>query len=290
MEELLKIVELLLRGLFVGALYALVASGLSLIFGVMRVINLAHGELLMLGGYATYFLSISLGLNPILAMVISMPILFLFGMLIQRGLIERVVGQPELSSLLLTFGLSIVLWNLAQIAFTTNLRGITYLAEPVKLFGAYFAGNSFLILAVSFILAVGLFLFLKFSPWGQAIRAVSQNPEMAQVCGIDVRVVRMVSFGIGTALAAAAGALVAVNYTIFPAVGHQYILKAFAIVILGGLGSVLGAFIGALILGFIESLGTYYLNAQIALLIAYSLIVVLLVVRPTGLFGTEDAG
>jgi branched-chain amino acid transport system permease protein len=288
MEEIVKIVELLLRGLFVGALYALVASGLSLMFGVMRVINLAHGEFLMLGGYATYFLSTGLGLNPIVAMVLAMPVLFLFGMLIQRGLIERVVGQPELSSLLLTFGISIVIWNLAQVSFTTNLRGITYLAEPVRIFGAYFAGNSLLILVVSAILALGLFLFLKFSSWGQAIRAVSQNPEMAQVCGIDVRVIRMVSFGIGTALAAAAGALVAVNYTIFPAVGQHYILKAFAIVILGGLGSVLGAFIGAIILGLVESFGTYYLNAQVALLIAYSLIVVLLVVRPTGLFGTED--
>jgi len=288
MDELLKIIELMLRGLFVGALYALVASGLSLIFGVMRVINLAHGEMLMLGGYVTYFLWDILGINPIVAMVLAMPLLFLMGVGLQRGLIERVIGQPELSSLLLTFGISIVLWNLAQIAFTTNLKGITYLAEPVRIFGAYFAGNSLLILATSAVLALGLFLFLKFTPWGQAIRAVSQNPEMAQVCGIDVRAVRMMSFGIGAALAAAAGALVAVNFTIFPAVGHLYILKAFVIVILGGLGSVLGAFVGALILGLIESFGTYYLNAQIALLIAYSLIVVLLVVRPTGLFGTED--
>lgn len=216
MAELLNIFEFALRGLLIGSLYALMASGLSLIFGVMRVINVAHGDLLMLGGYVAFFTWAWTPLNPIATLIVGLPLMFTFGVLIQRLLIERVIGRPELSSLMLTFGISVVLWNVAQALFSPDPRGIPYLFDPIEIFGRYFAKNSLVIFGTSLAIALLLFLFLKGTSWGKAIRAVSQNYEMAQVCGIDARKIRMLSFGIGSALAAAAGAFVPIHFSLFP--------------------------------------------------------------------------
>ena len=276
MAELLNIFEFALRGLFIGSLYALMASGLSLIFGVMRVINVAHGDFLMLGGYVAFFTWSWTQLNPIATLLVGMPLMFLFGMLIQRLLIERVIGRPQLSSLMLTFGISVVLWNVTQALFSPDPRGIPYLFEPIEIFGKYFAKNSLVIFGTSSAIALLLFLFM---------RAVSQNYEMAQVCGIDARKIRMLSFGLGSALAAAAGAFVPIHFSLFPGVGQEYILKAFAVVVLGGLGSLPGAFVGGLLLGMVESLITFYLNVHLAYLMFYATIVLVLLVRPGGLFG-----
>ncbi|MBI4337924.1 MAG: branched-chain amino acid ABC transporter permease [Chloroflexi bacterium] len=287
MDQFLLVVEVVLRGLFLGMLYALLASGLSMVFGVMRVVNFAHGEFLMLGGFLAYFLW-SLGhVNPLLTIVIVMPVMFVAGMVVQRLLVERVVGKPVLSSLLLTFGISIVLMNLAQYFFTTNLRGIPYMGEPAQLLGASYARYTLLSFGIGGVLGTVLFSFLRFTSWGKAIRATSQNAEVAMACGIDVRRVRMVSFAVGAALAGAAGVLAAITSAVYPAIGSIIILRAFAVVVLGGLGSIGGALLGALLIGVAESAGTFYLSAEVGQIIAFVVLIMVLLVRPAGIFGAR---
>lgn len=284
---LLDFVEFALRGLMVGSVYALTAMGLSLIFGVMRVVNVAHGELLMLGGYVSFFAWSSLQLGPIASLLFGVPLLFLFGAWTERLLIERVVGRPELSSLMLCFGISIILLQAAQLLFSPDPRSFTWLLYPVRIVFWNFPMFMVAIFSVSMGVAAALFLFLKATRWGKAIRAVAQNYEVAQACGIDARQVRMLSFGCGSALAAAAGAFVPVQFSLAPAVGHEFILKSFAVVVLGGLGSLPGAFAAGLLLGAVESLVTFYFTSHLAQLMFYATIILVLLFRPGGLAGAD---
>jgi len=193
-------------------------------------------------------------------LLISVPALFVLGLALERLLVERVVGKPELASLMLTFGISITLWNLAHALFSPDPRSVPYLYEPLELLGVYISKASLMIFAASLGLAALLLLFLKGTRWGRAIRAVAQNPEVAQACGIDIRRVRMLAFGLGAGLAGAAGTC--------------------------GLGSLGGAFTSGLLLGVVESLITFYVNAHVAYLTFYATIVGVLLLRPAGLFGT----
>jgi branched-chain amino acid transport system permease protein len=286
--HLALILEPVLRGLSAGALYGLVAMGLTMIFGVMRVINVAHGELVMLGGYGAYFLWTVWHIGPIAGLALVIPAAFLFGMLIHLLLVERVASQAEISSLMVTFGLSIVLWSLAQIAFTANFRSIRYLGQAVNILGVYLPANAPVIFGVSLMLSLLTSAVLARTPLGRAIRATSQNEGLAQACGINCRMVRAAGFGIGTALAAAGGVLVAVAFVIYPQIGLSYIGKAFAVAVLGGMGNVTGALAGGLILGVVESIGAEVFTAQIAQVFAWALIFVMLIVRPTGLFGAPE--
>lgn len=282
------VLEPVLRGLSAGALYGLVAMGLTMIFGVMRVINVAHGELVMLGGYGAYFLWALGHVNPLAGLAVVIPAAFLFGMLIHLLLVERVASQAEISSLMVTFGLSIVLWSLAQIAFTANFRSIRYLGEAVRILGIYLPANAPAIFGVSVVLSLLTSTVLARTPLGRAIRATSQNEALAQACGINCRMVRAVGFGIGTALAAAGGVLVAVAFVIYPQIGLSYIGKAFAVAVVGGMGNVTGALAGGLILGVVESIGAQVFTAQIAQVFAWALIFLMLIVRPSGLFGAPE--
>jgi branched-chain amino acid transport system permease protein len=277
--------QVVISGILVGALYALVALGLALIFGVMRVINIAHGPLLMLGAYATFFLHSALGLNPYLSLVISMPLLFLLGAALQRTLVFRVVDAPELSSLLLTFGISIALVNLAQLGFTSDLRAIEFIT------GSYlvgpFAVSKPRLFAFLFAAAIttAAFLFLQRTRLGKAIRATSQSREVAMVCGIDVGRVHLITFGLAAALAAAGGTLLSVIVAIQPEMGQIWTFKSFLVIVLGGAGNYPGALLGGLLLGLIEQLASLLLTAQLSEAVAYVLLVVALLVRPTGLLG-----
>lgn len=280
--------ELLILGLFLGAFYGLIALGLSLVFGVQNVINIAHGEFVMLGAYATFFGWSLFNLSPIVSLVLSIPLLFALGGTLQWLLLERIQGSDELTSLILTFGLALTLRSLAQFAFTADYRSIEYLSRSVNVFGANFSLNRPLGFAVA-VLAAGLFfVFLKYSDWGKAIRATSQNPEIARACGINTRHVRMVSFGLGAATAGIAGGIAGMLYTIYPFMGLEYLLKAFVVVVLGGLGSLVGAVFGGIGLGIIEVVATYELTATMASLIAFVVLVVTLVIRPQGLFGQSE--
>jgi len=277
--------QVVISGILSGALYAMVALGLALIFGVMRVINIAHGPLLMLGAYATFFLWHGLGLNPYLTLPVSMGALFLLGVVLQRTLVFRVVAAPELSSLLLTFGVSIALVNLAQLTFTSDLRAIEYITGS-WIVGPFALSKSRMIaFAAAVVVSVGAFVFLKTTRLGKAIRATSQSREVALVCGIDVNRIHLITFGLGTALAAAGGTLISVIVAIQPEMGQIWTFKSFLVIVLGGAGNYPGALVGGLLLGLVEQLASLFLTAQLSEVVAYVLLVVVLLVRPTGLLG-----
>ncbi len=277
--------QVVVSGILAGALYALVALGLALIFGVMRVINIAHGPLLMLGAYTTYFLTTGLGINPFLTLPVSMALMFALGALLQRTLVFRVVDAPELSSLLLTFGISIALVNLAQLLFTSDLRAVEYIT------GAWVVGplafSKSRVIAFAFAVAVTAlaFLFLRATRLGKAIRATSQSREVAMVCGVDVQRVHLITFGLASALAAAGGSLLAVIVAIQPEMGQVWTFKSFLVIVLGGAGNYPGALLGGLLLGLVEQLASLFLTAQLSEVVAYVLLVLVLLVRPSGLLG-----
>ena len=277
--------QVIISGLLAGAIYSMVAMGLALIFGVMRVINIAHGTFLMLGAYTTFWWSQLLGINPYLSLLASMPLMFLLGVLLQRTLVTRVVNAPELSSLLLTFGISIALVNLAQLAFTSDLRSVEYLT------GAWLVGPIALsksrVISFAFAVAITLFAFwfLQKTKLGKAIRATSQSSEVALVCGINVQRIHLYSFGIASALAAAGGSLVAVMIAIQPEMGQVYTFKSFLVIVLGGAGNLPGALLGGMLLGLVEQLASLFLTTQLSEAVAYVLLVLVLLLRPAGLLG-----
>jgi branched-chain amino acid transport system permease protein len=277
--------QVVISGLLAGALYSMVALGLALIFGVMRVINVAHGTILMLGAYTTFWWFQLLGINPYLSLLLSMPLMFLLGMLLQRSMVHRVVDAPELSSLLLTFGISIALVNVVQYFFSSDVRSVEFLT------GSFLVGPLALSKArlVSFAFAVGLtafaFWFLQKTKLGKAIRATSQSREVAMVCGINVQRIHLYAFGMASALAAAGGSLVAVVVAIQPEMGQVYTFKSFLVIVLGGAGNYPGALLGGMLLGLVEQLSSLFLTTQVSEAVAYVLLVLVLLLRPTGLLG-----
>jgi Branched-chain amino acid ABC-type transport system, permease components len=277
--------QVIVSGLLAGALYAMVALGLGLIFGVMRVLNVAHGPLLMLGAYITYWLFSTVGLNPYLSLLVSMPVVFLVGVALHHFFVRRVVDAPELSSLLLTFGISIALVNMAQLAFTSDLRSVEFLTGSFLV--GPFAFSKSRVIACLF--AAGItalaFLFLQKTKLGKAIRAVSQSREVAQVCGINVQRIHLLAFGLASALAAAGGTLVTVMVAIQPEMGAVYTFKSFLVIVLGGAGNYPGALLGGLLLGLVEQLASLFLTTQVNEAVAYVLLVLVLLLRPTGLLG-----
>ena len=275
--------QVVISGLLAGALYAMVALGLGLIFGVMRVLNVAHGPLLMLGAYTTFWLFHWFGLNPYLSLLVSMPALFVVGVVLQRLLVRRVVDAPELSSLLLMFGVGIALVNLTQLAFTSDLRSVEYLTGSFVLGPFAFSKSRVIACAFAIVITAGAFWFLQSTRLGRALRAVSQSREVAQVCGVDVQRIHMLAFGFASALAAAGGSLVAVMVAIQPEMGQVYTFKSFLVIVLGGAGNYPGALLGGLLLGLVEQLSSLFLTTQVNEAVAYVLLVLVLLVRPTGL-------
>lgn len=281
------LLQSILSGVLVGGVYALVGIGLTLIFGVMRVINFAQGDLLMVGMYVAYFLFKLLGMDPFLGVLVVMAVLFAFGALLQRTFIDKVLGALPQNQILLTIGLGLVMSNTAMLLFTSDYRilSTSYSSGSYKL-GALSISQplviSFLITAA---LTGALYWFLLKTETGQAIRATAQDREAAALMGIDVRKMAMLSFGIGAALAGAAGALVSPTYYIFPQVGSSFTLKAFVVVVLGGMGSVVGATLGGVLIGTAESLAAAYLGSGVKELFVYVLFLVVLLVKPSGLLG-----
>jgi branched-chain amino acid transport system permease protein len=276
--------QVVISGLLAGALYAMVALGLGLIFGVMRVLNVAHGTLLMLGAYTTFWLFHWFGLNPYLSLLVSMPALFLVGVVLQRLLVRRVVDAPELSSLLLMFGVGIALVNVTQLAFTSDLRSVEYLTGSFVLGPFAFSKSRVIAFAFAMAITAVAFWFLQKTRLGKALRAVSQSREVAQVCGVNVQRIHMLAFGLASALAAAGGTLVAVMVAIQPEMGQVYTFKSFLVIVLGGAGNYPGALVGGLLLGLVEQLSSLFLTTQVNEAVAYVLLVLVLLVRPTGLF------
>ena len=286
----MDVLQIVVSGILLGGVYALFATGLNLIFGVMRIINLGHGEFMMLGAYITYFIFTQLGLNPIVAIIPTAITVGLLGVVLQFALVERVVNQPAINSLLLTFGMSTLMMGVALNLWTSTFRSVTY----TPLSGSWTIGELALSKSrlVAFIIAgivtLSMWTFLNRSTFGKAIRATSEHPEVAQLCGIDIRQVRLVTFGLGSAMAAISGALISIIFTINPEMGRMFIGKGFAIIVLGGLGSFVGGFIGSIILGVSETVTAYFTSTQLSGGVAYLILLLVLIIRPSGLFGKVE--
>jgi branched-chain amino acid transport system permease protein len=285
------LLQQLVLGLLLGGLYGLAAAGLSLVFGVLRVLNVAHGELIMLGGYAAFWLFAWARLDPFLALAAVLPLAAAFGVALYGALFAFIVRFGEetriKNSLLVGFGLALALHALAVRLFTADERSITtaYASRPIAVGGVVVPLGRLLSLVVALVLVAALHAFLRRSRWGQAIRAAAEDWEAALLLGIDVRRAYALAFAIGTALAGAAGVLVSVGYSISPAVGLEWTLKALIVIVLAGLGSAFGTLVGGIVLGCAEALSAMAFGGAYREVVGLLLFFCVLVARPQGLFG-----
>lgn len=286
--DILVLLQITSGGLLLGAVYALAALGLNLIFGVMRVVNLAHGDLIMLGAYGGFWAFTLAGWNPVAALLVTIPALFLLGCGLQRLLVHRVVGHPPLMSLLLLWGVSLIIINAALFLWTSNVRSVPAFTGGIDLGGISVSRARGIAFLGSVGLGVGFWLVLQRTRWGKAIRATAQSGELAQVCGIDVAQVRVLTFGVAAAMAGAAGTFLVAILALSPVAGPSFLLKSFAIVVIGGLGSPAGALLGALVVGVLESFAAYAISAQAADAVVYLALIAFLLLRPGGLLGSPE--
>jgi branched-chain amino acid transport system permease protein len=277
--------SILISGLIMGSIYALLAGGLTLIWGVMRIVNLAHGEFLMLGCFATYYLFGALGGIPLLAIPLLAPVFFFFGAILYLLVVRKIVNAPELMSMLLTFGVSIFIINISVLVWSGEMRIVEYLTGSFQVGDVLISKPRLIAGIVAVCISLGMYLFLQKTRLGTAIRAVSYDREIAEQCGINANLIYLVVFGIGTVLGASAGSLASTIFAFNPLVGQQFILKAFAITVLGGMGNFLGALIGALIIGVVEQVFAYVIDAQISAAVAFVVIITTLLIRPRGIMG-----
>jgi branched-chain amino acid transport system permease protein len=288
------LVQNLTFGILVGALYGLAAVGLSLVFGVTKFLNVAHGELLMFGGYASFWAFTLLGIDPFLSLPLTIVFLLLMGLVIYKLLFARMVklseGTKIQNTLLVGFGLSLILQNLALRFWTADTRGITtfYSGRVLTFLGVRFPIVRVASLVIAFVVLLGLDLFLRRTYTGKALRATVENWEAATLMGIDIQRVYLLSFVMGAALAGVAGALVSVGYSIDPVMGMSWTLKSLVVMVLGGLGSLTGTFVGGIILGVTESATGYFLSLTYKEVVGLVLFVLILIFRPQGLFGTKE--
>jgi branched-chain amino acid transport system permease protein len=270
-----------------GALYAMIGIGLTIVFGVMRIINLAHGEMVMLGMFGAFWSQKLWGFDPFLSILIWAPVMFLLGVLVYRFLLRKIIPGGELNTLLYTAGFSLLVANLALMLWTGDYRTISldYAITPMRPMGIAVPAALAIGFGIAVVVTVTLWLFLGRTDIGRAIRATSQSREAAVLMGIDVERVAALSFGLGTALAGAAGVLLAPSLYLYPTVGELVIVKSFVIVVLGGLGSVPGAIAGGVLLGLVESLGAVYVSTTYKDGLGYVIFLLVLLYRPSGLFG-----
>jgi len=281
------VMQAVINGLLIGGIYALVSIGVTLIFGVVKIVNFAQGEFVMVGMYITYFLATQFGLDPILSLVVSMPVLFVVGVLIQHTLIRRVLGLNDLPQIFLTFALSLLLMNLALMLLTANYRTVHtwYSDEALHFAGLYVPVAKLIAFILAMFLSGLLWVFLHATDLGKAMRAASQNREVAQLMGINPHRVFAVALGIALALAGAAGSLLMPFYPAYPLVGQVFVLMAFVAVVLGTLGNVIGALVASLLMGVAESFGIQFIGADSGLIVVFLMLLTMLAVRPGGLAG-----
>jgi branched-chain amino acid transport system permease protein len=281
------LLQSILSGVLIGGVYALIGIGLTLIFGVMRVINFAQGDLVMVGMYCTFWVFVLLGIDPFLSVVITMPLLFVLGALLQRGLINRVLDALPQNQILLTIGIGLVLSNVAMLVFTSDYRilSTSYSSSSVGLAGIRLSTPLLYCFLITAVITAVLYWFLVKTDIGHAIRATAQDRDAAQLMGVNVRHMGVLAFGLGAALAGAAGALVAPTYYIYPQVGGVFTLKAFVVVVLGGMGSIIGATLGGVLIGVAESVSGTYIGSGWKDLCVYVIFLLVLLLKPSGLLG-----
>ncbi|MFN3614039.1 MAG: branched-chain amino acid ABC transporter permease [Rubrimonas sp.] len=285
METFLQVVA---NGLMLGGLFAMVSVGLTLIFGIVKVVNFAHGEFLMVGMYAAYLLTTGFGIHPYLTVAAVAPLLFALGALTQRFLIQPLMNaRDDHIQIFATVGLSTALINLALLVFGADIAATpssgaraTVMLGPIRVLQGQLA-----IFALAVALVAGLHLFLTRTQTGRAIRAVAQNRAAAQLMGIDVNAIYVLTFGIGAACVGLAASLVAPLYPTQPTSGAYFVLIAFVVVVLGGLGSIGGAFAGAMVIGVIDSVSGFYIGSDLREVAVFGVFLLILILRPSGLFG-----
>ena len=275
------------NGLVLGGLYACIAVGFSLVWGVLNVINILHGSFIVLGSYIAYFAYAHLGIHPFASIVLAGAVLYALGYVLQAGIINRVVAAPVLITLTLTFGLDLILNNAMLVAFTADYQAVN-LARPlgtIQIGPIFLPGDRVAAMGLALLLTVLLYRLLRDSRIGRAIVAVRMDREAAALMGVDVGRINAVTFAVGALMAGAAGALLSIIFPISPLNAPLFLGKAFVVCVLGGLGSVPGAMLGGLVLGVIESFTSYWFGPERSVTISFALLLVLLFVRPSGLMG-----
>jgi len=281
------LIQALISGILIGGVYALIGIGLTIIFGVMRVINFAHGDLLMLGMYATYYLFAAAHVDPFLSIVITTPLMFLCGAFLQKTIINRVLDALPQNQILLTIGLGLIMSNTIMLAFTSDYKILStkYSSSSMHVAGISISSPLVISFAITAAITAALYWFLLKTDTGQAIRATAQDREAARLMGINVKRMSIIAFGLGSSLAATAGALISPTYYIFPQVGSVFTLKAFVITVLGGMGSVVGATLGGVLIGIAESVGGVYFGSGWKEVVVFVLFLLVLLFKPAGLLG-----
>ena len=279
--------QVLLNGIFLGGLYALMALGLALVWGVLNIVNLAHGAFIMLGAYACYYLYTGAHIDPFAALPLTMVMVFLLGYVIQRYVLNLIVRSAMFNTLLITFGIDVVLTYVAQIAFSADFRTINppYAGSNFQLLGATVPTVQLLTFVVAIAVTVALSVFLFKARLGRAIRATAQNLDAARLYGVDPRTLYALTFALGAALAGAAGGLYGLVSQINPYIGAPLTAKSFAIAIIGGLENPLGVIVGGLFLGIVESFTALYIGPTYTSVASFGILVLVLIVRPTGILG-----
>jgi len=279
--------QIVANGVLLGGLYAVMAFGLALVWGVLNIVNLAHGAFIMLGAYLSWYLYTDAGIDPFLGLPITAAVMFGVGYALQRGLLNLVVRAPMFNTLLITFGLEVILTYLAQLAFSADFRTINppYAGNSWQLGALTLPMARFFAFVVAIVLTIGMWLFLLRTRLGRAIRATAQNLVAARLYGVEPRHLYAMTFGIGLALAGAAGGLYGTVSQVNPYIGASLTAKSFAISIIGGLDNPLGVLVGGLFLGVVEALTTLYVGPTFADVASLGVLLLVLIVRPSGLLG-----
>jgi branched-chain amino acid transport system permease protein len=285
--------ELIASGLITGGIYALVSLGLNLQYGLMRILNIAHGEFLMVGAYLTWVVTTSFGWSPLMMVPVSFVMLMLLGVAVHWLCFRRLTATSpnldifEARGLMVAFGLMFLVQNFVSWMWGGDLRGYDYMTDPVKIGNAQFAGNKLLVFGLALLFSGGLIVLLRMTLLGKGVRALMQSPIGAQLMGIDTRRLHPMMFGIGLGLSGVAGSLLSMAYTITPYMGQPYTVTALIVITLGGFGSMSGALIGGLFLGVIEALGMHFTNPSLKALLSYAVFIAVLLLRPEGLFARK---
>ena len=287
---IVKILDVLIAGLLMGGIYALIAVGFSLQYGVARVLNIAHGEFIMIGAFLTWLLYTVFEINPLVSLVICGPVVFIIGYLLYRTIYARLrtispsLGAFEGSSMLASFGLFFIIQNVAILTWGTDIKSYSYFAFPVNIWGAKFAANRLMTLLIAVVIGLVFYLFLARTRIGKAIRAAAQDPVTAGFMGVNIKQVLALCSGLGALMAGFAGLLLSMSYPLTPTMGLEYTVIAMIVVVLGGLGSIPGSFIGGLLLGLVGSI-VISIEPGLSLPAYYVLFMVLLLVKPKGILG-----
>jgi branched-chain amino acid transport system permease protein len=284
------VADLIVNGLLIGGLYAIVAMGLNLQYGMLRILNIAHGEFLMIGAFITYTLKVATDANPLWFLPVSVVAMFAIGLVLHVTVFRRLsaisanLDVMEEKSLIVGFGLLFILQNTAVLIWGADLHGYDFMTNSLSIGGVTFTANRLLVLALAVLVSAGLIVALRFTLLGRAIRAMVQAPLGAMLVGINTKTLHPLCFALGLALAGLAGSLLSMIYLISPDMGTPYLVTALIVITLGGLGSLTGSMAGGILLGLVETFGVYFTDPSLKILLSYAIFVLVLLFRPRGLF------